>query len=637
MAGWPHQKRVAFEKAFRQFLMKCQINSKNNGVITLGDNLYVGQERFIKMVFDGLEQDKHRFWVLKSRQLGLTTISRALSVFYLGMHKGLGGALVFDTSSNKDNAREELTTMIADLPAALKFPGIKKDNREGLMLANSSKILFKSAGIRKSKASGTLGRSVGLSMAHLSELCSYDGAEEGLLSFERSLSDSNPDRLYIYESTARGYNMWFEKWTEARSDPEHNCCLFLGWWSHQGQQIARDSKDWQLYGLQPPTKEEAAKIAKVKDLYDFDVTQEQLAWYRRLVDPAARTEGESDAGFEASTLQKQEDPWDETEAFQQTGAVFFADEKLKDQTDKYASRKFDCWMFLPGNEFPDMAAIKAENSKSIELKVWEQPKPEAVYVMGIDPAFGENENNDRSSIQVLRCYADGCDQVAEYAYSMISTKHLAWVAAAVMAWYGNEPLSEVNYILELNGPGSAVLNELKSLKFQIEHGYAPLEEQGLKNIFRNVRQYLYARPDSLSGVSGNVHWKTTQQLKVMILEQLRGFVGNGMLRVRSHALIEEMKTIARDGDTIQAEGSMKDDRVLAMALAVHHWETRVRKNMIVQRRTREAEDAKRNKSVVDQVGMFNASMMQSMFRQKVSARIQAQRMAQHAAWRYGRR
>ena len=48
--------------------------------------------------------------------------------------------------------------------------------------------------VKKTKTSGTLGRSAGISLAHLSELCSYDN-DEGLVSFRRSLSDSNPNRL----------------------------------------------------------------------------------------------------------------------------------------------------------------------------------------------------------------------------------------------------------------------------------------------------------------------------------------------------------------------------------------------------------------------------------------------------------
>ena len=636
MAGWSHQKRVAFEEAFYAFLSQCRINSKNLGFVSLGDNLYFGQRRFITAILDGLENDIHDFYCLKSRQLGITTICRAFSAFYLGIHKGLSGALVFDLNENKNLARDELVTMISDLPPRLKFPGIKKDNRDGLALVNDLKILFKSAGVKKTKTSGTLGRSAGLSMAHLSELCSYDN-EEGLVSFKRSLSDSNPDRLYIYELTARGYNSWELMWRNAREDIQHCVCVFIGWWAHDGQTIERTSSDWKFYGEQPPTQEEQRKIDEVKRLYDFDITHEQLAWYRRLVDPASRDDGDIDAGFEGNSLQKQEDPWTEDEAFQQTGSIFFSSEELKDQTDKYVSRKYQGYMFLPGTEFSDMKVYKAETSRSLELKVWEAPQPEAVYVLSADPAFGENEHNDRSSLQVLRCYSDGVDQVAEYAYSMISTKHLAWVMAGIMAWYGNEPLSEIYYILELNGPGGAVLQELKSLKFQIENGYAPLEEQGIKNLFRNVKQFLYTRPDSLAGGGSAWHWKMAIQNKVMIFEELRGFVSNGQFHIRSHDLIEEMKTIARDGDLISAEGNLKDDRVVAAALAVHYWDNRVRRSMIVQKRSREAEKVKKQRSVIDQTALFNQNMMALFMGSKQKSRIQQQQLAMKQAWRYGRR
>jgi hypothetical protein len=638
VAGWSRDKRLAFEEAFYAFLSQCRINSKNLGFVSLGDNLYYGQKRFITAILDGLENDIHDFYCLKSRQLGITTICRALSTFYLGVHKGLSGALVFDSNENKNLARSELTTMIADLPERLKFPAVKKggDNRDGLTLINNSKILFKSAGVKKTKTSGTLGRSAGLAMAHLSELCSYDN-DEGLVSFRRSLSDSNPDRLYIYESTARGYNSWESYWRNAREDTAHCVCVFIGWWAHDGQKIDRDSRDWALYGVQPPTPEEHAKIAQVREQYDYEITQEQLAWYRRLVDPAARDDGDVDAGFEGNSLQKQEDPWTEDEAFQQTGSTFFAGQSLKDQTEKYVQRKFTPYMFLGGSEFSDMKVYKAETTRNIELKVWEPPVQEAVYIVSIDPAFGENELNDRSSLQVLRCYADGVDQVAEYAYTMISTKHFAHVAAGIMAWYGNEPLSEVFYILEINGPGGAVLQELKSLKFQIENGYAPMEEQGLRNIFRNVKQYMYARPDSLSGGASAWHWKTSPNNKEAIMEELRGFVSNGQFRIRSHDLIEEMKSVTRDGSSIAAEGNQKDDRVVAAAMGTHYWDSKIRRNLIVQKRTRAAEIAKKQQSIIDTTSLFNQNMMAAFMGQKQQTRIQAQQLAMKNTWRYGRR
>jgi hypothetical protein len=637
MAGWSHQKRVAFEQAFYAYLDCCEINSKDHGEpIILGRYLMYGQRVFITTIFDGLENGIHDFYCLKSRQLGITTIIRALCSFFLGVHRGLTGALVFDTNENKNLARDELVTIIKALPDRLKFPGIAKDNRDGLTLANSSKILFKSAGIKKTKTSGTLGRSAGVSLAHLSELCSYDN-EEGLVSFRESLSDMNPNRLYIYESTARGYNMWERMWKTARKDDRHCVCIFIGWWAKDSHRIERNDRDWEFYGTQVPTKEEQVKIDLVKKQYGFSVTQEQLAWYRRAMDPSAQDEADTDAGFEADQYQKQEQPWDEDEAFQQTGSTFFAGENLKNQLDKYVSRKFMPWMFLGGREFSDMKAYKAETTRNIELKVWDPPMAEAVYVLGVDPAYGENENNDRSAIQVLRCFADGIDQVAEYAYPMVTTRHFAHVVAGIMAWYGNEPLSEVHFMLEINGPGADVLAELKTLRFQIENGYAPMQEQGLRNIFANVKQFIYARPDSMTGSGSAWHWKTSPQNKESILEGLRGYFTNEQLRIRSHDLIEEMKTITRDGASIAAEGNLKDDRVIAMAMAVHYWNTKIRRNLIVQKRTRDAEAAKKLKSIVDQTALFHANMLSSFMGQKAKGRLDQQRLAAKQAWRYGRR
>ena len=75
-----------------------------------------------------------------------------------------------------------------------------------------------------------------------------------------ALSDKNPDRLYIWESTARGYTMWYPMWNEARADPLHCKCIFLGWWSKDSQRIDRHDKDWALYGDNiPPSKDEQRK------------------------------------------------------------------------------------------------------------------------------------------------------------------------------------------------------------------------------------------------------------------------------------------------------------------------------------------------------------------------------------------
>jgi hypothetical protein len=298
-------------------------------------------------------------------------------------------------------------------------------------------------------------------------------------------------------------------------------------------------------------------------------------------------------------------------------------------------------MYIVQDEFLYTQILKAPNSKMVELKVWEPPaKTGGVYVLGCDPAYGSNARNDRSCMQIFRCYADGLDQVAEYAWPLISTQHLAYVLASLLGWYGQEGNS-IRYILELNGPGGAVYTSLKSLRYQLEHAtpkqQREIENRGLQNIFQNVRTYVYNRVDAM-GPGFNYHFLTNQNLKFLIMERFRDFIQNGMLHVRSQALIDEAKSVARDNDSgsIEAPGSMKDDRVVAAALATHCWEDRIKKDMQAQGRTREAEMSRQRLSISDQVFLFQQNQLSQFFAAKNSARQMERRLAIRNSWR-GRR
>lgn len=640
MAGWSKAKRKRVEAAFREFLDNCYVNSKDSGRINLGRSLYDGQNRFIGEIFDGLEDGIHDFYCLKSRQLGISTITRALIIFFGGVFDGTKGAVVFDTDFNKIEARAELATMIGDLPVDIEFPAVKSDNRQGLTLANDSKFLFMSAGVKKSKGSGTLGRSVGLSLAAMSELCSWEN-EEGIEAFENSLSDVNPNRLYIRESTARGFNSWHSMWVAARADSAHKRCIFLGWWSKPSQSISKTHPDFERYGLTPPSDLEIRKIKDVRDLYGHEITPEQLAWVRRKMDPSAKSEGDAGPDYGGDSIKLQENPWTEEDAFQMTGAVFFSPEKLTEQASSNASDKYKTYMFAPGIEFTDMRVYPAPNARSVELKVWEEPETDAVYVVSADVAYGRSERNDRSSIQVVRCYADGVDQVAEYAHALIGTRPFAWVTLALAGWYAGDK-ADVYLIVEQNGPGAAVWDEINHLKMHLPLGYQPREvsDRGLGDIFRNVKSYIYMRPDSFGGAK-SLNWTTAHgtgfNSKIRLMERCRDFTENGMLRIRSMAALEEMRSVTREGEAIGAAGSKKDDRVVSLALAVRCWEDRIRRQMTAYNRTRTAEAAKRVRTVADIAKLYNQAQLQSFFAMKNARRNEIQRSASRHNWRFRER
>jgi hypothetical protein len=113
-------------------------------------------------------------------------------------------------------------------------------------------------------------------------------------------------------------------------------------------------------------------------------------------------------------------------------------------------------------------------------------------------------------------------------------------------------------------------------------------------------------------------------------------VSTDKFRIRSAELIEEMRSVAREGDKISAPSSMRDDRVLAAALAVYYWESKIRKNLMSFKRTRETEARKKRLSIQDQVYLFQQNQLSAFFGNRARERAQAAQMAARNRWRYGR-
>lgn len=637
MSAWSKQKRSAFEEGFYEFLNNCFIFSKDTtGLVCLGRSLYTGQRMFFTSLFDGLEQDKHDVYCLKSRQLGISTGVRALDVFWNGVHDGLPGAVVFDTDANKNTARREIEQMLKNLPPAFKFPRIRVQNRNEIILENDSRLQFMAAGTKDTRSGGGLGRSTGLAFAHCSEICSWENTE-GITSFKQSLSEVNPDRLSIWESTGRGYNVWHGMVEDAKSDPTHKTFVFLGWWSKNNQSIAASETDFEQYGTEAPNKQEKDRIVAVYDRYGVQITPEQLAWVRRKTDPAFEDEEGIDYTDDISQLQEQ--AWTEEDCWQHTGATFFHATTLQEQRSRWCSAKWKGYEFLTSHatEFDQIKVIPS-NPRNTQLKVWEEPIDDSVYIIGADPAFGADEKNDRSAIQVCRAFADGIEQVAEYAWPLITAENFGWVILALAGWYaGTAGRNEVYCQVEVNGPGAATWATMRRVREQIALGWraTQMREKGLEDVVNNVKNYIYTRMDSLGGGSA-WHWKTSPETRIYTLERLKDVTSNGMLRIRSPDLLEEMRAVSRDGDKIETTGNRKDDRIMSMSFCTHYWADHIRRNLIANKRTRENEERKQRLTFRDQVAMFNDHQLVNFFAAKRVNRGRQMMSAARQGWRHGR-
>ena len=546
---------------FYRFCANLKIESKEDGLIPmarpLGTQTYVMNE-----IAKGLDEDIHFFVILKGRQLGITTISLALDLYWQFTHPGWQGTLVADTEENRDMFRSTLGMYMEGLPREFKIP-LVAHNRNQMVLKNRSRIFYQIAG-NKSR----LGQGKAITYLHGTETASW-GNEEGLASLIASLAEKNPERLYMFESTAQGFNMFHDMYKTAKFSKTQKA-IFCGWWRNEYYSIDPDSSIYKNYWDGKLSGEEKVWVKDIKKLYDFDINSRQMAWWR----------WKMAEGIKDESLMYQEFPPTEDYAFVMTGTSFFSNTRCTDAA-KLAKKQIpDCYRYVFGQNFQDTQVLKSTERLGT-LKVWEEPTDNGYYVIGADPAYGSSDWADRFVIQVYRCYADGLDQVAEFATSDLNTYQFAWVIAHLAGAYKNSTMN-----LEVNGPGQNVLAEIRRIRQQAAHTDGRMGKD-LRDVLGSMQNYIWRKMDNFGGISNSIGFMTTHQTKERMMNYMKDFFERQMMNIYSMDLLEEMKTVVREDGFLGAPGRSKDDRVIASALAVVAWAEQVQPRLIVGRITRE--------------------------------------------------
>ena len=550
-------------RRFERFCRELTVETKEQGMRKLGTQL-LGTQRFVmEQIGKGLEEGKHFFVILKGRQLGITTISLALDLYWHFINPGFQGTLTTDTEENRDVFRTTLGMYMDGLPPEYKIP-LLTHNRNQMVLKNRSRLFYQVAGIR---AKGSLGRGKAITFLHGTETSSW-GDEEGLASLLASLAETNPNRLYLFESTARGFNMFHDMYiTAKRARTQH--AIFCGWWRNELYQVAGDTDVYKVYWDGKLSPEEKEWTRDVKRQYNFEINSRQIAWWRwKLAE-----------GIKDDALMYQEFPPTEEYAFVMTGSSYFSNARCTDAMKTAKKAEVDYYRVSLGQVFVDTELLRS-TERLATMKVWKEPDVNGYYVIGADPAYGSSDWADRFCIQVYRAYADGLDHVAEFATSELNTYQFAWVICYLAGAYRNSTLN-----LEVNGPGQAVLNELKNLRrqaFSVKESYGT----GLAAVLSNMQHYLWRRNDTLGGPTMSLGWQTTIATKERMMSYFKDLFERGMMKIYSVDLLEEMKAIVRDGSSIHAYGRNKDDRVVASALACAAFAEQVQPRLIQMRVTR---------------------------------------------------
>ena len=546
---------------FYKFCSELKVETKEEGLQKmkrlLGTQTYVMEE-----IQKGLDEDVHFFVILKGRQLGITTISLALDLYWQFTHPGWQGTLVSDTEENRDMFRSTLGMYIEGLPKEYKIP-LVAHNRNQMVLKNRSRIFYQIAG-NKSR----LGQGKAITYLHATETASW-GNEEGLASLIASLAEKNPERLYMFESTAQGFNMFHDMYKTAKSARTQRA-IFCGWWRNEFYSVDPNSNIYKVYWDGKLTGEEKEWVKDIKKLYGVEINSRQMAWWR----------WKMHEGIKDESLMYQEFPPTEDYAFVMTGTSFFSNSRCTDAAKAAKKESPDHFRYVFGQLFQDTQVIPSTERLGT-LKIWEEPIDTAYYVIGADPAYGSSDWADRFCIQVFRCYADGLDQVAEFATSEMNTYQFAWVIAHLAGAYKNSTLN-----LEVNGPGQSVINEIRNLKRMAVATGGALGH-GLLDVLGSMTNYIWRRNDTLGGLSNSIGYLTTSNSKERMLQYMKDAFERQMMTIKSMDTLEEMKTIVREDGFIGAPGRAKDDRVIACALATVAWAEQVQPRLVMQKITRE--------------------------------------------------
>ena len=553
---------------FYKFCSELKIETKEEGLKKMG-TLLGTQTYVMEEIKKGLEDDVHFFVILKGRQLGITTVSLALDLYWQFTHPGWQGTLVADTEENRDMFRSTLAMYMEGLPKEYKIP-LVAHNRNQMVLKNRSRIFYQIAG-NKSR----LGQGKAITYLHGTETASW-GNEEGLASLIASLAEKNPERLYMFESTAQGFNMFHDMYKTAKKAKTQRA-IFCGWWRNEYYSVPGDSNIYKVYWDGKLSAEEKEWVKDIKKLYGYEVNSRQMAWWR----------WKMHEGIKDESLMYQEFPPTEDYAFVMTGTSFFSTTRCTEAAKEAKKLVPDHYRYAFGQLFQDTEVIKSTERLGT-LTIWEEPVDTAYYVIGADPAYGSSDWADRFCIQVYRCYADGLDQVAEFATSEMNTYQFAWVIAHLAGAYKNSTLN-----LEVNGPGQAVINEIRNLK-RMAVSLGGAMGHGLMDVLGSMTNYIWRRNDTLGGLSNSIGYLTTTNSKERMLQYMKDYFERQMIKIRSMDTLEEMKGIVREGSFLGAPGRGKDDRVIATALACVAYAEQIQPRLIAQKITRQISHAQEN-------------------------------------------
>jgi len=253
------------------FLKKyCIIQHPQKGKIKF--ELYDFQEKIVEEF-----QNNSYNIILKSRQLGISTLMAGYSLWLLLFHNDKNILVIATSKDTAKNLVTKVRVMFQGLPSWLKAK-VEEDNKLSMRLTNGSQI--------KAIASNeSAGRSEALSLLILDECAFIDRISEIWAAAQQTLATGGD---CIVTSTPNGVGGWFHKTWQRAIDGENNFSFTeLPWYLHpERDQAWRDEQDVILGPTMAAQECDASFLSSGNSVVDPQILQ----WYKenQVKDPVER-------------------------------------------------------------------------------------------------------------------------------------------------------------------------------------------------------------------------------------------------------------------------------------------------------------------------------------------------------------
>lgn len=428
--------------------------------------------------------DKYNI-ILKSRQLGITTLSCAYSIYLAMTNSNITCLLVSYSIDSATAIFEKLKQLYNDLPNALRVELIANNKKE-LKFVNGSRIICATCG------SKDCARGLTIRYCHISEVgfCK-DNIDKQLLAIEQALT---PNGKIILESTANGLNYFSELWNKAERKENMYKPFFFSWINDKvmfKDEYKMFADKYLELHKKYPTKEELTDTEH--KLRSQGATLEQIVWRRLKI---ANSSEESFA---------QEFPSNPIEAFISTGSNIFSPKLIHERLQYIDDIK-------PITSKPNKMPISLVPWLGRELTLWDMPKIGHKYYIGVDT--GEGMGQDYSALHVLS--ADGV-QVAEFKSNKIKPFQYAEIVNDIGIYFNKALL-----VVEKASAGHTIVDKLK-------------------NDYHYSNMYKYKEYDARGLAKKKVGFVTNPKTKPLMINDFVELFELKQIVINSKDLLSEMK------------------------------------------------------------------------------------------------